>query len=57
MNENGEFSDKYVSKDNFIRAYNSSGVITLDEYKEMKDGNIPAQPTETPTESKTEEES
>lgn len=55
MNENGEFSDKYVSKDSFIRAYNSSGVITLDEYKEMKNGNIPAQPTETPTESKTEE--
>ncbi|MBQ8296247.1 MAG: glycoside hydrolase [Ruminococcus sp.] len=36
--ENGEYSEKFMPKDSFIRAYNSSGAITLDEYKAMKDG-------------------
>lgn len=33
--EDGAYSDKYMPKDSFIRAYNSSGVLTLDEYKEL----------------------
>lgn len=35
-NEKGEYSEKYMHKDSFIRAYNSSGALTLDEYIEMK---------------------
>lgn len=30
--ENGEFSEEYISKDDFVRAYNSDGALTLDEY-------------------------
>lgn len=40
----GELSGKYTSKDALIRAYNSEGAITLDEYIEMSGGrNIPAE--------------
>lgn len=33
--EDGSFSDKYITKDEFIHIYNSDGMITLDEYKEL----------------------
>lgn len=36
--ENGAYSQKYMPKESFIRAYNSDGALTLDEYKAMKDG-------------------
>jgi mannan endo-1,4-beta-mannosidase len=36
MNSDGNFSEKYTTKDNFIRSYNSEGVLTLDEYKDLK---------------------
>jgi mannan endo-1,4-beta-mannosidase len=36
-NDDGTYSDKYMTKDSFIRAYNSSGALTLDEYKNMKE--------------------
>ena len=42
-NEKGEYSEKYMPKDSFIRFYNSSGALTLDEYTAMKDGT--AQPS------------
>lgn len=31
----GGYSDKYTSKQSLIRLYNSTGALTLDEYKEM----------------------
>ncbi|MDE6092496.1 MAG: glycoside hydrolase family 26 protein, partial [Ruminococcus sp.] len=36
--ENGEYSEKYTSKDELIRAYNSEGSLTLDEYKTLRAG-------------------
>lgn len=40
----GELSGKYTTKDALIRAYNSEGALTLDEYIEMTGGrNIPAE--------------
>jgi mannan endo-1,4-beta-mannosidase len=36
MNSDGNFSEKYTTKDIFIRSYNSEGVLTLDEYKDLK---------------------
>ena len=38
-----------MSKDNFIRAYNSSGALTLDEYKAM-DGTYQPPATTAPAE-------
>lgn len=38
--ENGGYSEKYMSKDSFIRAYNSSGALTLDEYINMKNSAV-----------------
>ena len=35
MNDKDEFSEKYIKKDEFIKIYNSEGVLTLDEYKDM----------------------
>ena len=32
MSQNGKFSEEYIKKDAFIKAYNSEGVMTLDEY-------------------------
>lgn len=34
--DEGAYSEKYMAKDSFIRAYNSSGALTLDEYISMK---------------------
>lgn len=34
--ENGEYSEKYTSRENLIRTYNSEGALTLDEYREMR---------------------
>ena len=34
--KDGEFSDEYTDKDAFIRAYNSDGALTLDEYRKMR---------------------
>lgn len=38
--DNGGYSEKYMSKDSFIRAYNSSGALTLDEYISMKNDTV-----------------
>ena len=35
MNDKGEYSETYCSKDNLIRAYNSDGALTLDEYRDL----------------------
>lgn len=35
MNDDGYFSEKYITKDEFIRNYNSEGVLTLDEYQKI----------------------
>jgi len=51
QNEEGEFSDKYMTQENFIRAYNSSGALTLDEYGQLKN----ASPEEGTTEDESEE--
>lgn len=45
VDENGEYTEEYMSKDSFIRAYNSSGALTLDEYKAMKDETYQAEST------------
>ncbi|MDE5763696.1 MAG: glycoside hydrolase [Ruminococcus sp.] len=37
--ENGEFSEEYISKEDFIRSYNSDGALTLDEYITLCGGN------------------
>lgn len=37
MDSEGEYSEKYALKDSLIRAYNSSGALTLDEYVAMKE--------------------
>ncbi len=36
LDEEGGFSEKYSTKDEFIHSYNSSGVMTLDEYREIR---------------------
>lgn len=33
--ENGEYSEEFTGKDALVRAYNSDGALTLDEYKEL----------------------
>ena len=35
-NTKGEYSDKYTSRQSLIRLYNSTGALTLDEFKEMR---------------------
>lgn len=35
--KDGNYSDKYTLKDSFIRAYNSDGAMTLDEYTKIKE--------------------
>lgn len=35
--EDGNYSDKYTLKDSFIRAYNSDGALTLDEYTKIRE--------------------
>lgn len=47
--DQGTYSEKYMSKDNFIRTYNSSGALTLDEYKAM-DGTYQPPATTAPAE-------
>ena len=42
--EEGEFSGKYTSEEDFIHAYNSEGIITLDEYIAMTGGNSQPSP-------------
>lgn len=37
MDKDGNYSDEYTSKDSFIRAYNSDGAMTLDEYTKLKE--------------------
>ena len=50
--ENGEFSETYMSRDAFIRAYNSDGTLSLDEYITLCGGQelTPQYDTETSTE-------
>lgn len=36
--DNGEYSEKYTSKETLIRAYNSEGALTLDEYIKLRGG-------------------
>ncbi len=36
--ESGNYSEKYTTKDELIRAYNSEGSLTLDEYKTLRGG-------------------
>lgn len=36
--EEGGYSEKYTSKENLIRTYNSEGTLTLDEYKKLRSG-------------------
>ena len=36
--ENGEYSEKFTSRDALIRAYNSEGALTLDEYIKLRGG-------------------
>ncbi len=33
--ENGGYSEKYTSRENLIKTYNSEGAVTLDEYREF----------------------
>ncbi len=55
QNDEGEFSDKYMTQENFIRAYNSSGALTLDEYTQLKNSSPEEETTETVTEEETTE--
>ena len=48
--EKGEYSEEFNSKDALVRAYNSDGAMTLDEYQKMR-GIEP--PTEAPSETDT----
>lgn len=41
--EEGNYSDKYTLKDSFIRAYNSDGAMTLDEYTKIKEESAEAE--------------
>lgn len=36
QNDKGEYNEEYTSKDALIRAYNSDGAMTLDEYQKMR---------------------
>lgn len=36
QNEKGEYSEEFTSKDAMIRAYNSDGAMTLDEYRKLR---------------------
>ncbi|MBR0512349.1 MAG: glycoside hydrolase [Ruminococcus sp.] len=36
QNEKGEYNEEFTSKDALIRAYNSDGAMTLDEYRKMR---------------------
>ena len=36
QNEKGEYNEEFTSKDALIRAYNSDGSMTLDEYRKMR---------------------
>lgn len=38
MNEDGTLSEAFTDKDSFIRAYNSEGAISLDEYIKLRNG-------------------
>lgn len=38
--KDGNYSDKYNKKENFIRAYNSDGALTLDEYIKLKEESV-----------------
>ncbi|MBP3310576.1 MAG: glycoside hydrolase [Ruminococcus sp.] len=33
--ENGNYSEKFTSRENLVRTYNSDGALTLDEYKKL----------------------
>ena len=48
---NGEYSEKYTSKEALIRTYNSDGALTLDEYIKLRGGEklIPEYGDEKPT--------
>ena len=36
QDENGEYNEEYTSRDALIRAYNSDGALTLDEYRKLR---------------------
>lgn len=36
--KDGGYSEKYTSKDNLVRTYNSEGTLTLDEYRKLRSG-------------------
>ena len=55
MAETGEYSDEFTSKDAIIRAYNSDGAMTLDEYRKMR-GIKPPETENADTESSTAKE-
>ncbi len=38
QDEEGGYSEEFTSRDALVRTYNSDGALTLDEYKEMRDG-------------------
>ncbi len=44
--KDGNYSDKYTLKDSFIRAYNSDGAMTLDEYAKIKEESAEAAESE-----------
>ena len=44
--EKGEYNEEYTSKDALIRAYNSDGALTLDEYRKMRGFKEPETDTE-----------
>lgn len=54
--DKGAYSEEYTSKESFIRAYNSSGALTLDEYTAMKNGTYVEPTTPASTEASTEAE-
>ncbi|MCR5075547.1 MAG: glycoside hydrolase family 26 protein, partial [Ruminococcus sp.] len=37
-NEDGEFSGEYTDKETLVRAYNSDGALSLDEYQTLRSG-------------------
>ena len=49
--DKGEYSEKFTSKDALIRAYNSDGALTLDEYIKLRGGEelVPEYGDEKPT--------
>lgn len=48
--EKGEYSEEFNSKDALVRAYNSDGAMTLDEYRKMRGIEPPVEaPSETDT--------